>query len=69
MKRKLIIHSGTSKHVVAKINLFHTVADVEEVEVQLLNDYMLKSRHKDKMLADTKFIILVMSTVYYIPTL
>lgn len=65
----MIIDIGASENVVASINLFHSVMDVEEGKVDLANGKRVNFRHNDKALFDTGTMTLVLSTVHFIPTL
>lgn len=64
----MIVDSGVSEHVVADINPFHSVTNVDEVEVKLANGNTVKSRHKDKVFVDAEVMTLALCTVYIIPT-
>lgn len=65
----MIYDSAASERVAAGIKLFHSVTDVEKVEVELANGSTVKSRRQGKVLVDTGILILVLRTVYFIPTL
>lgn len=65
----MVIDSSASEHVVADINLFHSITDVEDLKVELASGYTVRSRHKSKVLVYTGTVTLVLSTVCFLSIL